>query len=182
MRAAVTDAARVGITLDEDQQRAALDFAGYVTGEYVSGRQRVMYWPAGGKEGLHAKNLNGYGGEVAVSAFTGLPWNRVRKGIDVGRNVQVRNTVHGRGHLEIQAYDEAVVIADGELLKVIYVLATGEFPVYTLAGWAPLDEIRAPAWRYEAGEVFKGTRLDKPRWFVPQSELKPMHELRVERP
>jgi hypothetical protein len=116
-------------------------------------------------ESDRALKLRTYGAELAVSVYTGLPWNAVvldrsyrgAKPADVGQTIEVRTTGDPAGPLYVYRGD-----VDGR----IAILARGGIPRYELLGWIATAEAKAlHPW------TDRGLRLAA--FVVPQADLRP---------
>lgn len=103
-------------------------------------------------------------GECAVAKAVGLYWSpdvNVFAIPDVGDSIHVRSTNRSNGCLIIRPDDP-----DG-----VYVLAVGEVKDWRVCGWISSDEGKTERfWRTDRG--------DPHAWWVPQSALRSIGELR----
>lgn len=99
--------------------------------------------------------------EVVVSRVLNLAWTGISKAgtYDVGGCVEVRHSIHPDAHLIIYAEDE----------EAPFVLVTGRDGAYEVRGWEYPNNARE---RYPATNGRNGSV------WVPQSELRPIEDLR----
>ena len=119
-------------------------------------------------KGLFDSNLGGALAEYAVAKYLGCYWSQQPENMrlpDVGGIVEVRSTPHADGLLRLHDRDKD---------EAPYVLAlTYDLPKVYLVGWM-------------TGAAGKDARFfgdkwnnNRPAFWVPQSELSPMEDLRV---
>jgi len=112
-------------------------------------------------------HIEGACGEIAVAKFLGLYWggsvNTFKTGGDVsGLEVRTRSESH---------YD--LIIRDNDPPDSIYILVIGQCPTYQVVGWVRGREGKRAEYRKTHG--------GRPgAYFVPQSALRPIEELREE--
>ena len=105
-------------------------------------------------------DIEGACAELAVAKHLNLYWDgsvNTFKKPDVGE-YQVRHTTRNNGRLIVRQKD-----ADNE----VYILVTGLAPVFNVVGWMVGGEAKADKYK-----------MDDYSWFVPQSELKSIAELK----
>lgn len=105
-------------------------------------------------------------GEIAVGKWSGSFFvpsvNTFHRVPDCLGNVEVRSTTNSTGCL---------IVRDNDASDRKYVLAILENDNVNLIGWIPGVEAKNDRW-------LKNPNQYRPAWFVPQSELNPMVELR----
>lgn len=150
--------------------RMEFEFASFVglqrtTARMYSGSNHV--YGATGAKGLFDSNLGGAIAEYAVAKYLDCNWSQQPENMrihDVGGIVEVRSTPHADGSLRMHEADKD---------EAPYVLAlTYDLPKVYLVGWM-------------TGKVGKDKRFwadkwnnNRPAFWVPQSELNDMAELR----
>lgn len=157
------------VTLDEAQQADVRKVAERVAAKYKSGRGASMkFAPTGGRT-IDSVNLNGFGGELAVSLWTGERWHRGdRKKPDVGDDIEVR--ARGYQHAALPLYDTY------DKRDRRYVLAIGALPTYRLVGWIFGREGLNMEHAHPAGAQIGALTLRVATYLVDQAELHPMSE------
>jgi len=107
--------------------------------------------------------------ELAVAKFLGVEYNYATepdaKRFDVGNCVEVRSSLHERGHLIVYEYDNK---------PGAYVFTTVDLnePSVTICGWRDLIDCRLDKyWRTTP-------KVRKESWWIPQSDLHDMKSLR----
>ena len=116
-----------------------------------------------GEDDVWSREVNGALAEMAVAKHLGLYWDGsvdTFKRPDVG-TLQVRHTVRLDGCLILRPHDPG----DG-----IYVLVTGQAPMFTIVGCLRGEDGRRDEWVRDPGSV-------RPAHFVPQSELRPLERI-----
>jgi len=110
----------------------------------------------------------GFGGELAVARWSGLPWNRGNaKKADVGADVEVRSVRSSARIRRLPVYD-----FDKPGRR--FVLALGDLPTYSLVGWIEHREAVVFDFWHPRNAVVDGVRLDLGRWLVPIVDLHPI--------
>jgi hypothetical protein len=111
-------------------------------------------------------HVEGACGELAFAKALNVYWAgtvNVYKDADVGANIQIRTRSKANYDLLIRSDD-----SDDE----VFVLVTGTAPTFRVVGWILGRDAKQGCW-----EQTHGNR--PPAFFVPQSELRPISELRV---
>jgi hypothetical protein len=124
-------------------------------------RGALPKWGQGGAA-LWGSHIEGAAGELAVAKATNTYWNGALGDYDaddVG-GLQIRTTPHPNGCLILHPSDP-----DDRP----FILVIGTMPFFRLAGWMMGRDGKDPKW-WRAG-------IDRPAFFVPQADLRPMEEL-----
>lgn len=138
----------------------------------IIGVERTIDAQKSGRAGRYGKSdapdfagdVNGCMGEVALAKHLDMFWSGTLGNIlaaDVGAHLQVRTTAYRDGHLLLHQPDN-----DDQP----FVLAVIKLPKVMLVGWSfARDGKREEFWR---------PGIDRPCFFVPQQQLRPIAELR----
>lgn len=113
-------------------------------------------------------HVEGALGEVAVAKVLGRYWSpscNVFRAPDIGRNIGVRTRSKHTYDLIVRPDDDP---------DCYYVLVTGIAPEYRVHGYMRGHEARRDAWWKDYGDK------QLPAWFVPQSALYDINDLRRE--
>jgi len=105
-------------------------------------------------------HIEGASGEMAFAKAMNIHWeahSNVFKVPDIGTSIQIR-TRSNRG------WD--LIVRDGDKDDEVFVLVVGEIPNYTIVGWITGADAKQKKWYKDMGG------RSKPAYFVPQSELK----------
>jgi hypothetical protein len=111
-----------------------------------------------------AVQMDAIAAEIVVHQYLGMEYdysidNTLKRGADVGANIEVKHTRWKDGQLIVKPRDRASDIA---------ILVTGSCPVYEIAGWIPISIAKT--------DRYKSDRFNS--WWVGQIHLRPIDTFR----
>ncbi len=111
-------------------------------------------------------NVEGAAGEIAAAKAIGTYW---------GGTVNTFKTMGDVGDLEVRTRSKSyyeLIVREGDNSNAIFILVTGQAPVFNVVGWIKASDAKQPKWRKTHGGR-------PPAYFVPHDALNPIESLKV---